>query len=118
MDSADRGTRAGMSTKTERLMSLRAARQLRRVRDFYSAGVLLWAAAAAWTGWTHPGSRQMWVSLLLLGVFAGLLATASVWLRHFQDAPDHKPAHHAAPGRARTHHAAPWRESAPRHVRA
>ncbi len=99
-------------------MSLRAARQLRRVRDFYSAGVLLWAAAAAWTGWTHPGSRQMWVSLLLLGVFAGLLATASVWLRHFQDAPDHKPAHHAAPGRARTHHAAPWRESAPRHVRA
>ncbi|MFJ5135952.1 hypothetical protein [Streptomyces sp. NPDC088707] len=91
-----------MSTKTERLMSLRAARQLRRVRDFYSAGVLLWAAAAGWTGWTHPGSRQMWVSLLLLGVFAGLLATASVWLRRIQTAPGHKPAHHAAPGRART----------------
>ncbi|MFJ2938418.1 hypothetical protein ACIO8G_37430 [Streptomyces sp. NPDC087219] len=98
-----------MSTKTERLMLLRAARQLRRVRDFYSAGVLLWAAAAAWTGRTHPGSRQMWVSLLLLGVFAGLLATASVWLRRFQTAPGDKPAHHAAPGRARTHRTAPGR---------
>ncbi|WTT42005.1 hypothetical protein OG468_34775 [Streptomyces zaomyceticus] len=95
-----------MSTKTERLMSLRAARQLRRVRDFYSAGVLLWAAAAAWTGWTHSGSRQMWVSLLLLAVFAGLFATASVWLRRFQAVPGHKPAHHAAPGRARTRHTA------------
>ncbi|MFD3531339.1 hypothetical protein [Streptomyces sp. NPDC058664] len=95
-----------MSTKTERLMSLRAARQLRRVRAFYSAGALLWAAAAAWTGWTHPGSRQMWVSLLLLAVFAGLLATTSVWLWRFQAAPGPKPAHHAAPGRVRTRHTA------------
>lgn len=83
-------------------MSLRAARQLRRVRDFYSAGALLWAAVAAWTGWTHPGSRQMWVSLLLLGVFAGLLVTAAVWLRRFQAAPGRNPVHHAARGRART----------------
>ncbi|MGW2305277.1 hypothetical protein [Streptomyces sp. NPDC001809] len=106
-----------MSTKTERLKSLRAVRQLRRVRGFYLAGVLLWAAAAVWTGWTHPGTRQMWVALLLLGVFAGLLATASVWLRRLQAAPGHRPAHHAAAGHARvrpsaalgharTHHAA------------
>ncbi|MFF9070584.1 hypothetical protein ACF09E_35085 [Streptomyces sp. NPDC014891] len=106
-----------MPTKTERLKSLRAVRQLRRVRDFYSAGVLLWAAAAVWTGWTHPGTRQMWVALLLLGVFAGLLVTAAVWLRSLQAAPGRRPAHHAASGRsrtrptaalgkARTHHAA------------
>lgn len=100
MSSANPGTRAGMAPKTEHLMSLRAVRQLRRVRTFYTAGVLLWAAAAAWTGWTHPGSRQMWVSLLLLAVFTGLLGTASLWMHRLKTAPGHKPAHHAAPRRA------------------
>ncbi|MGW0551341.1 hypothetical protein [Streptomyces altiplanensis] len=97
-----------MAPKTESLMSLRAVRQLRRVRTFYMAGVLLWAAAVAWTGWTHPGSRQMWASLLLLVVFTGLLATASLWLYRLKAAEGHKPAHHAAPRRA----------VAPRHVNA
>lgn len=55
-------------------------RGLRRVRGFYAGGALLWAASAAWTGWLNPGSRQMWVSLLLLTVFGALLATTSLWL--------------------------------------
>ncbi len=108
MNGTDRGIRAGMAPKAESLMSLRAVRQLRRVRTFYTAGVLLWAAAATWTGWTHPGSRQMWASLLLLAVFTGLLATASLWLHRLKAAEGHKPAHHAAPRRAIT----------PRHVNA
>ncbi|MFE0790329.1 hypothetical protein ACFW4T_34065 [Streptomyces mutabilis] len=92
-----------MAPKSEHLMSLRAVRQLRRMRTFYAAGVLLWAAAAAWTGWTHPGGRQMWVSLLLLlAVFTGLLATASLWLHRLQATPGNQPAHHAAPRRAVT----------------
>ncbi|MGA5198307.1 hypothetical protein [Streptomyces exfoliatus] len=89
-----------MAPKTEHL--LRAVRQLRRVRALYMSGVLLWAVAAAWTGGAHPGSRQMWVSLLLLAVFAGLLCTACVWLRRLQTAPGRRPAHHAAPRRAIT----------------
>ncbi|MEV4950223.1 hypothetical protein [Streptomyces sp. NPDC053755] len=90
-----------MAPQTEHLMSLRAARQLRRVRTFYAAGVALWAAAAAWTGWAHPGSRQMWVSVALLAVFTGLLCTAWLWLRRLQAiTPAHRPAHHAAPRRA------------------
>ncbi|MFJ8666811.1 hypothetical protein [Streptomyces sp. NPDC093600] len=91
-----------MAPKTDNIMSLRAVRQLRRVRTFYAAGVLLWTAAAAWTGWTHPGSRQMWVSLLLLTVFTGLLGTASLWLRRLQAATGNRPAHHAAPRQAVT----------------
>lgn len=94
-----------MAPKTDNVMSLRAVRQLRRVRTFYAAGVLLWAAAAAaaaWTGWAHPGSRQMWVSVLLLAVFTGLLGTASLWLRRLQAAAGHRPAYHAAPRQAVT----------------
>ncbi|MZE52467.1 hypothetical protein GTY86_14430 [Streptomyces sp. SID5770] len=91
-----------MAPKSEHSMSLRAIRQLRRIRSFYTAGVLLWAAAAAWTGWTHPGSRQMWVSLLLLAVFTGLLATTWLWLYRLQATPGHRPAHHARPRRAVT----------------
>lgn len=97
-----------MAPKTEHLASPRAVRQLRRVRTFYTAGVLLWTAAAAWTGWVHPGSRQMWVSLFLLAGFTGLFGAASLWLRRLQAAPVHKPAHHAAPRRA----------TAPRHASA
>ncbi|MGW5849960.1 hypothetical protein ACWFQ8_18740 [Streptomyces sp. NPDC055254] len=89
-----------MAPQREPLTSLRAARQLRRVRSLYLAGALLWAAAAAWAGWLHPGSRQMWVSVLLLTVFTGLLITTSVWLRRLR--PPTQPAHHAAPRRTVT----------------
>ncbi|MEV7728783.1 hypothetical protein AB0P15_29195 [Streptomyces sp. NPDC087917] len=70
-----------MAPKREHLTFLRAARRLRRVRSLYTAGVLFWAGAAAWSGWLEPGSRQMWVCVLLLSVFTGLLITACLWLR-------------------------------------
>ncbi|MBV1938564.1 hypothetical protein [Streptomyces sp. BV286] len=94
-----------MAPKNDHSMSLRAVRQLHRMRAFYAAAVLLWAASAAWTGWAHPGSRQMWVSALFLLVFAGLLSVTSLWLRRLQDSGADKPAHHAAPRRvpARRH---------------
>ncbi|MEU3147170.1 MULTISPECIES: hypothetical protein [unclassified Streptomyces] len=97
-----------MASKTDRVMSLRAVRQLRRVRAFYLAGILLWAASTAWTGWQFPGSRQMWVSALLLAVFAGLLLAASLWLRRLEAAGSGTPAHHAASRKA----------TAPRHAHA
>ncbi|MET8116464.1 hypothetical protein [Streptomyces prasinus] len=84
-----------MASTTDRVMSLRAMRQLRRVRAFYTGGVLLWAVLTAWTGWQLPGSRQMWVSALLLAVFSGLLFTASLWLQRLQAAGSRRPAHHA-----------------------
>ncbi|MER5873995.1 hypothetical protein [Streptomyces sp. NPDC002044] len=61
----------------------RAVRQLRRIRTVYAAGLVLWAAGAAWEGGQHPGSRRMWVSLMLLALFGGLLSltVASLW-RH------------------------------------
>ncbi|MFF7858060.1 hypothetical protein [Streptomyces sp. NPDC007904] len=91
-----------MASKTDRVMSLRAVRQLRRIRAFYSAGILLWAASTAWTGWESPGSRQMWVSALLLVVFTGLLLAASLWLRRLEAAGSPEPAHHAASRRTTT----------------
>ncbi|CAL9666450.1 hypothetical protein SUDANB15_07225 [Streptomyces sp. enrichment culture] len=87
-------------------MSLRTVRQLRRVRTFYAGGVLLWAVLTAWTTWQLPGSRQMWVSALLLTVFSGLLLTASLWLQRLQATALRRPAHHAAPRKA----------TAPRHA--
>ncbi|MFI1376134.1 hypothetical protein ACH4UY_29545 [Streptomyces longwoodensis] len=95
-----------MASKTDRVMSLRAVRQLRRVRTFYTGGVLLWAVLTAWTAWQSPGSRQMWVSTLLLAVFSGLLLTASLWLQRLQATGSRRPAHHAASRRA----------TAPRHA--
>ena len=89
-------------------MSLRAVRQLRRVRAFYIGGVLLWAVLTAWTGWQLPGSRQMWVSALLLAVFSGLLLTASLWLQRLQAAGSRRPARHATSRKA----------TAPRHAHA
>ncbi len=44
------------------------------MRNFYAAGVALWAASSAWTTWDAPGSRPMWTSVLLLAVFAALLS--------------------------------------------
>ncbi|MEY9484233.1 putative membrane protein [Streptomyces calvus] len=98
-----------MASTTDHVMSLRAVRQLRRVRTFYMGGVLLWAVLTAWTGWQLPGSRQMWVSAFLLAVFSGLLLTTSLWLRRLQatDSPC-GPAHHAASRRT----------TAPRHAHA
>ncbi|GGX59080.1 hypothetical protein [Streptomyces minutiscleroticus] len=88
-----------MAAKNERSKLLRAVRQLRRVRAFYAAGAVLWAALAAWVGWERPGSRQMWVSVLLLVVFTGLLSVASVWLSRLRAAGADRPAHHALPRR-------------------
>ncbi|MFJ8034689.1 hypothetical protein [Streptomyces sp. NPDC096032] len=89
-----------MATTTDRIKSVRAVRQLRRVRTFYAVAALVWAASTAWTGWQSPGSRQMWVSALLLAIFTGLLLTASLWLQRLQITAPAEPAHHAAPGRA------------------
>ncbi|MER5843483.1 hypothetical protein ABT099_24940 [Streptomyces prasinus] len=97
-----------MASTTDRVMSSRAVRQLRRVRAFYAGGVLLWAVLTAWTGWQLPGSRQMWVSVLLLAVFSGLLLTASLWLQRLQTAGSRRPAHHATSRKT----------TAPRHVHA
>ncbi|MGJ7414669.1 hypothetical protein AB9128_02245 [Streptomyces cinereoruber] len=97
-----------MAAKTDHLTPLRATRQLRRIRTFYAAAALLWAVAATWTAWTHPGSRQMWVSVALLAVFVALLGTVALWLRGLR----------AAAGRCPAHHAAPRRASAPRHANA
>ncbi|RAJ63678.1 hypothetical protein K376_00773 [Streptomyces sp. PsTaAH-130] len=102
---AYRGTRLGMAPKIERIEFLRAVRQLHRVRSFYAAGVLLWAGATAWSGWQAPGSRQMWVSVLLLGVFTALLVTAGLSLRRLAVPATGRPAHHAAPhGTANSRH--------------
>ncbi|MFF4324189.1 hypothetical protein [Streptomyces sp. NPDC001568] len=51
----------------------RAVRQLCRIRAAYASGFALWAGAAAWEGWHRPGSRQMWVLVLLVALFTGLL---------------------------------------------
>ncbi|MEU6814165.1 hypothetical protein [Streptomyces sp. NPDC046860] len=88
-----------MAAMTDHSKSLRAVRQLRRVRGFYASGVLLWLTAAVWTGWMRPGSPQMWVSVLLLALFAGLLVTASLWLSRLRGPGAGVPAHHAAAGR-------------------
>ncbi len=88
-----------MASTTDRVKSLRAVRQLRQVRVFYAVGVLLWAVSTAWTSWQSPGSRQMWVSALLLAIFTVLLVTASFWLQRLQAAGSARPAHHAAPRR-------------------
>ncbi|HET9380827.1 MAG TPA: hypothetical protein VFP69_08355 [Streptomyces sp.] len=85
-----------MAQKTERIILLRAVRQLRRVRSFYALGVLLWAVSTTWTGWQAPGSRQMWASVFLLVVFTGLLVTAALFLRRLGAPGPGRPAHHAA----------------------
>ncbi|MEV7502694.1 hypothetical protein [Streptomyces sp. NPDC093018] len=88
-----------MAPKTERIEFLRAVRQLHRVRSFYAAGVLLWAGSTVWSVRQAPGSREMWVSVLLLAVFTALLVTASLSLRRLAVPATGRPAHHAAPHR-------------------
>lgn len=100
MSVTPRGIRGSMAPKTERIQFLRAVRQLRRIRSFYVVAMVLWTGSAAWTGWQAPGSRQMWVSVLLLAAFIALLATASLSLRRLAVPATGRPAHHAAPHKA------------------
>ncbi|KJK38169.1 hypothetical protein UK15_18045 [Streptomyces variegatus] len=86
-----------MASQTDHAESVRALRQLRRMRTFYAGGAVLWAVSAASAGWDDPGSRQMWVSGVLLVVFAALLAMTSLWLKRQQADHSTEPAHHAAP---------------------
>lgn len=88
-----------MTPENDHAESVRAARQLRRVRPVYAGGALLWAASAAWAGWEDPGSRQMWVSVFFLVVFAGLLSMTSLWLLHRRPADAGGAVRHAAPRR-------------------
>ncbi|MEV5398171.1 hypothetical protein AB0N26_18560 [Streptomyces cellulosae] len=67
--------------KSERTQLKRAVRQLRRIRSFYAAAMVLWAGSAALTSWQAAGSRQLTVCVTLLAVFAALFLTASVALR-------------------------------------
>ncbi|MET7386253.1 hypothetical protein ACFYPT_13270 [Streptomyces sp. NPDC005529] len=89
-----------MAPKTERVMFLRAVRQLHRVRSFYVMGILMWSASTVWTAWQSPGTRQMWVSALLLAVFTGLLLTATFSLRRLEPPRTGEPVHHAAARKA------------------
>ncbi|MFH9015326.1 hypothetical protein ACH4C6_28640 [Streptomyces sp. NPDC017943] len=89
-----------MACKSDRVMSLREVRQLHRVRTFYVGGALLWVVLAAFTAWQSPGSRQMWVSALLLAVFSGLLLTVSLWRERLQGTSEGRPAHHAVSRKA------------------
>ncbi|MDX3642205.1 hypothetical protein [Streptomyces sp. MB09-02B] len=75
-----------MTPRNDHLMPLPAVRQLRRIRTFYATAALLWAVLAAGEGWTRPGSRPMWVSVLLLVLFTGLLSVTSLWLRRHRTA--------------------------------
>ncbi|NEA63341.1 hypothetical protein [Streptomyces sp. SID12488] len=92
-----------MAPETDHAESVRALRQLRRMRLFYAAGAALWAVSSALVGWDDPGSRQMWVSVLFLVVFTGLLSVTSLWLWRQQAARTVDPAHHAAPRRTAWH---------------
>lgn len=67
--------------KSERSQLKRAVRQLRRIRSFYAAAMVLWAGSAALTSWQAAGSRQLMVCVALLAVFAALFVTATVALR-------------------------------------
>ncbi|GHD19460.1 hypothetical protein GCM10010313_50670 [Streptomyces violarus] len=91
------GTCVGMAPDTDHAESVRALRQLRRIRTFYAGGAALWAASAALAGWVDPGSRQMWIAVVLLMVFTTLLSMASLWLWRQQAASSGEPVHHAAP---------------------
>ncbi|MGW7151786.1 hypothetical protein [Streptomyces sp. NPDC054887] len=75
-----------MTSKQPQPLAPRAVRQLRRTRSVYAAGIALWAVGATLEVWQRPGSHQMWVSLLFLLVFTGLLAVTSWWLWRHQDA--------------------------------
>ncbi|MFF7736421.1 MULTISPECIES: hypothetical protein [unclassified Streptomyces] len=82
------------------MASVRALRQLRRMRTFYAGGAVLWAASAVSAGWDDPGGRPMWVSVAFLVVFVALLGLTVLWLKRAQgDDGAEEPVHHAAPRR-------------------
>ncbi|GAA4335587.1 hypothetical protein GCM10023086_68180 [Streptomyces venetus] len=99
MECVFRGTCVGMAPENDHAESVRALRQLRRMRTFYAGGAVLWAASALVAGWDDPGSRQMWVSVVLLAVFTALLSMTYVCLWRQQSARWGEPVHHAAPRR-------------------
>lgn len=66
--------------KTLRPLAPWAVRQLRRVRTVYVGGIVLWTLGLALEAWNRPGSRQMWLSVLILGAFVGLLSLTSARL--------------------------------------
>jgi hypothetical protein len=70
-----------MASESDHPMPQRVVRQLRRMRAFYAVAASGWAALAAWEGWMQPGSRPMWLSVLFLVVFTGLLTMTSRWLQ-------------------------------------
>ncbi|MEU0900508.1 hypothetical protein [Streptomyces massasporeus] len=88
-----------MASETDHVESVRALRQLRRMRTFYAGGAVLWATSAASAGWDDPGGRPMWVSVAFLVVFAALLGLTVLWLRRRQADRAEEPVHHAAPRR-------------------
>ncbi|WP_190216256.1 hypothetical protein [Streptomyces griseosporeus] len=88
-----------MASGLDHAESVRAVRQLRRIRVFYAAAAGAWAAVAVWAGREAPGSRQMWVSVMFLVLFTALLSTTCLWLRRGQTAAPAEPVHHAAPRR-------------------
>ncbi|OUD03715.1 hypothetical protein CA983_08170 [Streptomyces swartbergensis] len=95
-----------MALENDHAESVRALRQLGRMRRFYAGGSVLWGAAAASAGWDEPGSRPMWVSVVFLVVFVALLSMTSLWLWRQQAACSGEPVRHAAPRRgAWRHHA-------------
>ncbi|MDC2947951.1 hypothetical protein [Streptomyces heilongjiangensis] len=70
-----------MAAESDHPMPQRGVRQLRRIRAFYAVAASGWAVLAAWEGWVHPGSRPMWLSVLFLAVFTGLLTMTTRWLQ-------------------------------------
>ncbi|MFD5097467.1 hypothetical protein [Streptomyces albidochromogenes] len=75
-----------MTSKQPQPLAPRVVRQLRRTRSVYAAGIALWGIGATLEVWQRPGSHQMWVFLLFLTVFTGLLVVTSWWLWRHQDA--------------------------------
>ncbi|MFG2603462.1 hypothetical protein ACGFT2_07925 [Streptomyces sp. NPDC048514] len=88
-----------MASETEHAESVRALRQMRRMRKFYAGGAVLWSASASLAALDDAGSRQMWVSVVFLAVFVALLSMTSLWLRRRPAARRSEPRHHAAPRR-------------------
>lgn len=83
---AKRGYTAGMASKKTESLAPWAVHQLRRIRSVYAAGVALWGVGAVLEASERPGSREMWVSVLFLVVFAGLLSATLARLRRHQSA--------------------------------
>ncbi|MFD6879068.1 MULTISPECIES: hypothetical protein [unclassified Streptomyces] len=81
-----------MDLLTPAAFAPRAVRQLRRIRAAYACGFVLWAAGAAWEGWHRPGSRHMWMLLLFLALFSGLLGLTALSLSRLRKAARGAPA--------------------------